>query len=219
MARPHQHSNEDEVGMSRRHKRESDEEVYRVEVDSEPEELEDEPVDAEHAEAEGLEAERDELAEHIAALQSELEKLKADAAESHNRYLRAIADFDNYRKRQREEIARRVNLAREELLLKILPIVDNFERAVQAAEAQHNYDSLVEGVNLTLRQMKEMLAREGVEPIEAVGREFNPELHEAMMRVETDEYPENTIVEELEKGYTIDGRVLRPSRVKVAASG
>lgn len=207
--------------MSRRRKHDADEEIYRVTVDSDTENDQDESGDAERAEMDANLG-QEKLAEHIAALQSELEQLKVDAAESHDRYLRAAADFDNFRKRQREETTRQVGLAREELLLKILPIVDNFERAVQAAESQPNVDSQVEshveGVALTLRQMLDVLAGEGVEPIEAVGKEFNPELHEAMMRINTDEYPENTIVEEMEKGYTINGRVLRPSRVGVASS-
>lgn len=166
----------------------------------------------------GEEIEPDRLASDIKALQAELVHLQADAEESHGRYLRTLADFDNFRKRQREETARQVNLAREELILKLLPIIDNFERAALAAEAQHSYDSLVEGVSLTLRQMHEMLAKEGVEPIDAVGREFNPEFHEALMRVETDEYPENTVIDELETGYTLDGKVIRPARVRVAMS-
>ena len=158
------------------------------------------------------------LAVDIAAMQGELEQLKSDAEESHNRYLRALADFDNFRKRRREETARRTNLAREELILKLLPIMDNFQRALAAAEAQHSYESLVEGVTLTLKHITEMLEKEGVEPIEALGQEFNPELHEAMMRVETDDHPDNTVVDEMEKGYTLNGKVLRPARVRVAKS-
>jgi len=73
-------------------------------------------------------------------------------------------------------------------------------------------------VTLTLKNAREMLQREGLEPIEAVGRQFDPEFHEAMMRVETDDYPENTVIDELEKGYTLNGKVLRPARVRVAAS-
>ncbi|OFX17371.1 MAG: nucleotide exchange factor GrpE [Armatimonadetes bacterium RBG_16_58_9] len=164
------------------------------------------------------EIEPDKLTAEIAAMQRELEQIKSDAEESHDRYLRALADFDNFRKRQREETERRAQLAREELILKLLPIMDNFERALAAAEEQHSYDSLVEGVSLTLRQMNEMLSREGVEPIEAVGGEFDPRLHEAMVRMETDDYPENTVVDELEKGYMLNGKVLRPSRVRVATS-
>ncbi len=164
------------------------------------------------------ELEPDHLTEHIAALESELEQLRRDVDEARDRYLRVLADFDNYKKRQREETSRQINLAREELILKILPIVDNFQRALQAAEAQHSYESLVEGVSLTLRQIQDMLEKEGVKPIAAVGEVFNPELHEALMREETDEYPENTVIDELEKGYTMNGKVLRPARVKVATS-
>ena len=160
----------------------------------------------------------DKMDSDIEALQQEIETLRKDAEETQNSYLRVLADFDNYRKRQREETSRLTDYAREQIILKLLPIVDNFDRSVQAAEAEHSYDSLVEGVALTLRQLREMLEKEGLEQIEAVGQEFNPEVHEALMRVETDEYPENTVVDELEKGYTLNGKVIRAARVRVAAS-
>lgn len=164
------------------------------------------------------EASGDMMDSDIQALEQEIEALRKNAEDTQNSYLRVLADFDNYRKRQREETARLSDSAREQVLLRLLPIVDNFDRSVQAAEAEHSYDSLVEGVTLTLKQIHEMLDKEGLEPIEAVGQEFNPEFHEALMRVETDEYPENMIVDELEKGYMLNGRVLRPARVRVAAS-
>lgn len=162
------------------------------------------------------EVQPDEFASEIAALQLELDQLQKDAVEAHDRYLRTLADFDNFRKRQREETLRLTNLAREDVFLKLLPIIDNLERSIQAADAQHSYEVLVEGVSLTLKQLLEMLQREGVEPIEAVGQVFNPEQHEAMMCCETDEYPEDTIVDEIEKGYIYKDKVLRPSRVRVA---
>lgn len=158
------------------------------------------------------------LAEDIEAMQSELERLRTDVEDTHERYLRTLADFDNFRRRQREETSRLTGVAREELICKLLPIMDNFERTLRASEEQHSYESLVEGVSLTLRQLNDMLRSQGVEPIEAKGEEFNPELHEAVMRVESDEYPDNTVVDELEKGYTLNGKVLRPARVRVAMS-
>lgn len=161
---------------------------------------------------------QDVLAEDFEALQAEMAQLQKDAEEAHNRYLRTLADFDNFRKRQRDEMTRMCDYAREGVIGKILPIMDNFDRALQAAEAQHSYEALVEGVNMTVKQLKDMLEKEGVEPIEAVGQEFNPELHEAMMRVPTEEHPENTIVDEFEKGYTLNGKVLRPAKVRVAVS-
>jgi molecular chaperone GrpE len=198
-------------------KKDRDNMKRRVPIDPE---LSDEAMEAAEEQDSPVEEEiePDKLTAEIAVMQRELEQIKSDAEESHDRYLRALADFDNFRKRQRDETERRAQLAREELILRLLPIVDNFKRALAAAEEQHSYDSLVEGVSLTLRQMNEMLSKEGVEPIEAVGREFDPRLHEAMMRVESDDYPENTVVDELEKGYTLNGKVLRPSRVRVATS-
>lgn len=164
------------------------------------------------------EGQTDKMDSDIAALHQEIEALRKDAEDTQNSYMRVLADFDNYRKRQREETARLSHAAREQLLLQLLPIVDNFDRSVQAAEAEHSYESLVEGVTLTLRQIHEMLAKEGLQAIEAVGQEFDPEFHEALMRVETDEYPENVIIDELEKGYVLNGKVLRPARVRVAVS-
>ncbi len=160
----------------------------------------------------------DEISADFAALQEEMVRLQTDVEEAHNRYLRTLADFDNFRKRQRDETSRLCDSAREGIISNLLPIVDNFERSVQIAEDKHSYDALVEGVALTLRQLRDMLEKEGVAPIEAVGQEFNPELHEALMRVPSDEHPENTVVDELEKGYTLNGKLLRPARVRVAVS-
>lgn len=182
-----------------------DNEVHKVKIDPEGQEPEEQ-------------AGNDILAEDFEALQAEMAQLQKDAEEAHNRYLRTMADFDNFRKRQREETARLCDFAREDVIGNLLPIIDNFERSVQAAEAQHSYEALVEGVTLTLRQLHTMLEKAGVQPIEAAGQEFNPEFHEALMRVPTDEYPENTIIDELEKGYTLNGKVLRPARVRVAVS-
>lgn len=182
-----------------------DNEVHKVKIDPEGQEPEEQVGN-------------DRLADDLEALQAEMAQLQMDAEEAHNRYLRTMADFDNFRKRQRDETSRLCDIAREDVIGNLLPIIDNFERSVQAAEAQHSYEALVEGVTLTLRQLHNMLEKAGVQPIEAMGQEFNPEFHEALMRVPTDEYPENTIIDELEKGYTLNGKVLRPARVRVAVS-
>lgn len=148
--------------------------------------------------------------------QAQTKQLMQDIEEANNKYLRSLADFDNFRKRQREEVARQISWAREALLSQMLSISDNLERALSAANSASDFDSLLEGVSLTLRQMVELFKKEGVEPIEAEGLEFNPELHEAMMRDTSGEHPENTVIQEFEKGYTFDGRVIRPSKVKVS---
>jgi molecular chaperone GrpE len=150
------------------------------------------------------------------SFQAELEATRRALEEEHNRYLRAIADFANYKRRRQEESESQIKFASQELIIKLLPVIDNFERALQASQVNRNFDGLAEGVSLTLRQLRDMLEKEGVTPIDAVGQEFDPNVHEAVMRVESDDYPDNTVVEELEKGYMQNSRVIRPARVKVA---
>jgi molecular chaperone GrpE len=146
----------------------------------------------------------------VAALQSELDQER----EAH---LRARADFANFKRRTDEERERMRAFVGENILAGLLPIVDNFERAVQAANTTQDYEKLIGGVNAILRQMQEFLAKNGVETGKAdAGDPFDPNFHNAVLRAETTEYPENAIVEELQKGYTLGGRVLRPAMVKVA---
>ena len=193
-------------------KRREDEEKKRHKAPVEPEggQSKDTPIDEE--------IELEKLVEDFGMLQTELDHLRADADESRDKYLRTLADFDNFRKRQRDETARLVSCGREELIQKLLPVIDNFRRALESAEAGHSYEALVEGASLTLRQMTEMLEKEGVEPIEAAGKPFDPEFHEAMMTVETDEYPDHSVIDEFETGYILNGKVLRPARVRVAVA-
>ena len=144
-------------------------------------------------------------------------ELERQVETEHTLYLRTLADFQNYRRRQEEENRQNRQFANREMILALLPILDNFERALSAAEQSNSYEALVGGVALTLRQMQDFLKKNGVEAIEAVGREFDPNFHEAVMRVEDEQHPENTVVEELQRGYAMHDRVLRPSMVKVAA--
>ncbi len=157
-----------------------------------------------------------ELEAEVERLKSELEEERAKTAAESEQRLRALADFANYRRRHEEDKARLMQFATQEIILKILPVIDNFERALESAEQNHNFDSLVEGVRLTIKQLRDILEQEGVKQIESVGQEFDPTMHEAVMRVETEEYPENTVIEELQSGYTQGDRVIRPARVKVA---
>lgn len=159
----------------------------------------------------------DELQSEIERLRVELEEQKKRTQEEHDQHLRALADFSNYKRRHQDDYKEAARFAGQEMILKILPALDNFERALQAADQTKSFESLVEGIKLTLKQVKDILEREGVQTIQAVGQEFDPMLHEAVMRFETDEYPENTVVEEFQTGYTHHGKVIRPSRVKVAA--
>lgn len=151
-----------------------------------------------------------------ADFEEQLAAANARADAEHDAYLRAMADFANFKRRTTEDAARQREFASESLLTRLLPIVDNFERALQSAQTTQDYDKLIGGVQATLRQMQEFLAKENVQVIEALGQPFDPNFHNAVLRHETTEYPENTVVEELQKGYTLGDRVLRPSMVKVA---
>ncbi len=150
------------------------------------------------------------------ALQARIAELEQACEEQKNLYLRTLADFQNYRRRQQDEIERQRGLLLESLMEDLLPILDNFERALQAAEATRELEPLMEGVRMTERQIKAVLARYDIHPILAVGQQFDPNLHEAIQRVESDEYEDNIVIDEVERGYRMGERVLRPSRVIVA---
>lgn len=142
----------------------------------------------------------------------------AKLAEANERYVRLMADFDNFRKRAAKERVELLAGAGEDLLRDVLPVVDNLERALAAGAAAgaNAADAVVKGVELTLRQFQSVLARHGVERIPAKGQPFDPHQHEAIAQVELEDITEDTVVEELEPGYLIRGRVLRPVKVRVA---
>ncbi len=143
---------------------------------------------------------------------------EAKLAEANERYVRLMADFDNFRKRSSKERTELLQGAGEDLLRDVLPVVDNLERALAAGAAAgaNAADAVVKGVELTLRQFKSVLARHGVERIEAAGQPFDPHRHEAIAQVEREDVTEDTVAEELESGYLVRGRVLRPVKVRVA---
>ena len=151
-------------------------------------------------------------------LREQLELKTKQVAEMQDLYLRALADFNNYKKRHAERFDEQINAANQELILKLLPVMDNFERALAAARESESFAALAEGVEMTLRQMQGILTAEGVEPIPTVGKSFDPALHEAVMSVATDEAPDHTILDEFEKGYTYRSKVIRPAKVRVAVS-
>lgn len=155
--------------------------------------------------------------EQLTEAERELARLKQTAEENYQRYLRAQADFDNFRRRSRQEKEEFAKYASQKLIEGLLPIVDNFERAMNASREQQDYESLAKGVEMIVRQMNQLLEQEGVTPIEAVGKPFNPEHHQAIMQVSAEEGVESGIVvEELQKGYMLKDKVIRPSMVKVS---
>ena len=149
-------------------------------------------------------------------LVEELEKTKEEAAENYDKYLRTSAELENYKRRAIKERADAINYGNERLIKDILPIVDGLERALDHAYNSEDFDAFVEGLRLIYDKLLVSLEKHGVERIDAAGKDFDPNFHEAMLQVETEEYENNKIVEELEKGYLLNGRLLRP--VKAAIS-
>lgn len=137
-------------------------------------------------------------------------------AELTDRVTRQMAEFDNFRKRTEKEKSQMFDLGAKNVIEKILPVVDNFERGLAAVPEENRTDSFVEGMDKIYKQMMAVLEEAGVKPIEAVGKEFDPNLHNAVMHVEDENFGENEIVEEFQKGYLYHESVVRHSMVKVA---
>jgi molecular chaperone GrpE len=136
-----------------------------------------------------------------------------ELAELRDRHLRLLADFDNFRKRAERELEERTRYMLAEPIRELLPVLDNLERALAAQGAEGD---LIRGVEMIARQFLEVLRRFGVEPIPAVGAPFDPRRHEAVMSVESTDVAEPTVVEELQRGYVLRDRLLRPALVRVA---
>lgn len=145
----------------------------------------------------------------------EIEKLKAEVEDWKNSYLRKQAEFQNFTKRKEKEFQDLKAFASEKVIVKLLDIIDNLERAIAASEATKDFDSLVKGVELTLSQMKGTVASEGVEAIEAVGQKFDPHMHMAVSVEESADVENDQVISEFQKGYKMKGKVIRPSMVKV----
>lgn len=161
-------------------------------------------------------AESQEATSATAELERQLEEQRKLADENHQRYLRTQADFDNFRRRSRQEKEDFAKYASGKLIEQLLPIVDNFERALFAAKDNKDYEALLKGVDMIYRQLDQVLVHEGLQPIESVGQPFNPEYHQAIMQVESDEHEEGIVLEEMQKGYKLKDKVLRVAMVKVS---
>lgn len=129
---------------------------------------------------------------------------------------RMSAEFENFRRRQQEEMKRRQVIMKEEVFRSLLPIVDNLDRSLQAAKSTNSLEALLKGVELIRREFNRLFEDGEVTAIETVGQTFDPNLHEAMMVEERDDVPDQSIVAELQRGYRLGDRVLRPSMVKVS---
>ena len=154
-------------------------------------------------------------ADRIEELMRKLAEKEKEAAENYDRYVRAAADLENYRKRAAREKADCIKYGQENLIRDILPMVDSLGRAMEHACNSNDFEAFREGLKLVQNQLTCCLEKHGVEAIEAAGKDFDPNFHEAMLQVESPEHKDKEVVEEFEKGYLLNGRLLRPAKVSV----
>lgn len=179
-----------------------------------PEELE--------AELEGLDAEQTEATEEVAesteevAEPSEVEVLQAKLDEQENSYLRLRADFDNYRRRVQKDAEAASKFRAQSLVTDLLPVLDNFERALESKPQSEDAQTLLTGVEMVYRTLKQALSNEGVEEIVPTGEAFDPNFHQAVMQEPSEEFESGIVIQTLQKGYQLKDRVIRPAMVKVS---
>ncbi|WP_207708819.1 nucleotide exchange factor GrpE [Heliobacterium mobile] len=152
----------------------------------------------------------------VAKTQEELEKTKKELQDAENRYLRLQADFDNFKRRTRQEKEELGTYANEQLIKKLLPVLDNFQRALDAMR-KAGAENILSGAEMIQRQLIDILAKEGLEAMSSVGTDFDPTRHDAVMYGEADgEFADGIVMEEMQKGYLLKEKVIRPAMVKVA---
>lgn len=180
-----------------------------LELDIEKEEVKETPKEK----SEELKTEKDREIEELKIKLAEKEK---EANENYDRLLRIAAELENFKKRAAKEKEEWTKFANEELIKAIIPFIDNLERAVNHAEKVVDAGVLIEGVRLTIQQLLQSLAKFGLSTFESVGKPFDPAFHEAMLVVESDKHEPNHVVEEFQKGYILNDRVIRPAMVSVS---
>ena len=150
-------------------------------------------------------------------MEARLESLEKEGKESYDRFLRVSAEFENYKKRAAREMNDFRKFANESFIKAMLPVVDNLDRAIESSSNDdHGQNSVLEGVNMTLKEILKVFEQFNVKPFESLRKAFDPALHQAVMQEETDDHPENTVLNELQKGYMMHDRLLRPAMVVVS---
>ena len=152
----------------------------------------------------------------VTPLREELAQAQEQVKIQQEQYLRTLAEMENLRKRHQREKEELAKYGNEELLRETLPVIDNLERALEHAEQGEGQGGLMEGVQMTLDQFHRVLSKFGVEPIDAMGQPFDPAFHQAMGQLESADQPVNTVVQQMQKGYLLNQRLLRPAFVMVA---
>ena len=153
--------------------------------------------------------------EEVETPEMRIKKLELELQEWKNSYTRKLAEFQNFTKRKEAEVSEMKKYASEDIIIKLLDNIDNLERAVDASKETKNFDSLIEGVNMILNNLKYLLKEEGVEEIETDSKNFDPYEHQAMMTEQKEELENDAIVQVFQKGYKLKGKVIRPAMVTV----
>jgi molecular chaperone GrpE len=167
---------------------------------------------------EQLEERISELESHVAELETALTTSRQEAANNWEKYIRQVAEMDNFRKRQEKMREDRVKRYKKDLLEKVVAVMDNLERAISYQDTM-NREGLQQGMRMVQWQLNEILKGEGLTPVPTVGQPFDPHIHEAIETVEVTDQPEGMVVEEVLKGYMLGDDMLRPAQVKVSAGG
>ncbi len=218
--------------MSENEKEVIDEETASASEETQTEENVSKEAEAANEQEENAEAKTKESAEKEQAAEEEkeeggklknfkkkdkkLEALENQKKELEDKVMRQMAEFENYRKRTEKEKATMFEMGAKSVIEKMLPVVDNFERGLASVPQENQTDPIYEGMNLIYKQLMGELDKLGVKPIEALGQEFNPDLHNAVMQVESEEFEEGIVAQELQKGYMYRDSVVRHSMVAVA---
>lgn len=146
------------------------------------------------------------------------QKFEEALEEAKDKYLRLQAEFQNYKKRQEKQRKDLIKYSHGEVIKDVLPIIDNFERAIESLKEDENAETLLEGIEMIKNSFDEFLEKNNVEIIDTVGEKFDTKYHHAVMKEDTEEYDHNEIIQELQKGYILEGKVLRHAMVKVASN-
>ncbi|MEA1960343.1 MAG: nucleotide exchange factor GrpE [Bacillota bacterium] len=180
--------------------------------------LDDENVSQE--EAQGIEEAADILTEESkeTLLSEEIEKQKEEAKKYYDQCLRALADVENIKKRTQRDKEEYIKYGNVSLIKKILPILDDLERAIAVSQTSNDREALQKGVEMTAKNLLDLLTNEGLQVIEAEGKPFDPQVHQPLVVEATDAFPENTVMEVMQRGYILHDRVIRPALVKVSST-
>ncbi len=158
----------------------------------------------------------DEAEKRIQQLEAELEKSQMEEQKLRDQLLRKMAEFENFKRRTEKEFIDNIQSASRELIEELLPVLDDFERTISHAEKENPDSPVLKGVQLVYKNMLNTLTKRGLEPLQVVGNEFNPDEHNALMQVDSDEYESGTVVDEHLKGYKLNDKVIRHAQVLVA---